>query len=437
MNLRCGSLNRRIALVVLAWGGLTGCSVAPQASVTVLRYDDAVAVTVSPAPRVGELDATRQGARVIYRLPLPATPSPHFRVLTMDQPAGEVTVSESTEGGSVLSLTMDDEYPIEVEQGRLDVTLRIPIAGDRVTTRPIGDEATLTSIQRCRPDGVRWIHVAEISAGLSERVRLRLAGKSLTARKPLPELAQGALVAINGGYFDPGTGAAVGAVKLDGEWIRRGVHRRTALLLAVGERPRIAPVTWRGTVRDGRRQLPIDILNGRPGPGAACVVTTPRFDLPPVFPGYLATPVPSRPGWTVYTRQPLDGVPEVTLRSEPDVDGSLLGAGPTLVRGGEVRVTETYERFRPDVTDTVTARAGIGLRDDGSMLFVLVGGHRPHSRGSSLEDFAELFRELGCDTAMNLDGTHSATLCVNGKLVGEPMAGYAVPVPNALVVLPR
>lgn len=53
--------------------------------------------------------------------------------------------------------------------------------------------------------------------------------------------------------------------------------------------------------------------------------------------------------------------------------------------------------------------------------FVVVDGRsRGYSRGMTLNEFADLFVELGASEAYNLDGGGSSTMYFNGRVVNQP-----------------
>lgn len=82
----------------------------------------------------------------------------------------------------------------------------------------------------------------------------------------------------------------------------------------------------------------------------------------------------------------------------------MLGALYELVREGEV-VQGLEAGAAP--------RTAIGQRADGSLVFYTVDGRKSgHSVGASLTQVAERLVELGCVTALSLDGGGSTTVCV-------------------------
>jgi hypothetical protein len=94
----------------------------------------------------------------------------------------------------------------------------------------------------------------------------------------------------------------------------------------------------------------------------------------------------------------------------------MIGGIPMLMEDGEVVAT--------NCTDPVcyrNPRTGVGYRADGRILMVVVDGRRSGwSVGMTLLEFAKLFKYLGADTAMNMDGGGSSTMVVKGKIKNRP-----------------
>ena len=79
----------------------------------------------------------------------------------------------------------------------------------------------------------------------------------------------------------------------------------------------------------------------------------------------------------------------------------------------EVRNYKSYEGRNP--------RTGIGITDDGHFVFIVVDGRNTgYSKGVTIEESAEIFQELGCTTAYNLDGGGSSTMYLKGEVVNNP-----------------
>jgi len=100
-----------------------------------------------------------------------------------------------------------------------------------------------------------------------------------------------------------------------------------------------------------------------------------------------------------------------------------IGAGPVLLKEGEVHVSSDQEVFFGTSIPSVHPRTAVGLKADGSVILMVVDGRQSDSRGVYLEELALLMREAGAVEAMNLDGGGSSTLVVNNTLVNRPAGG--------------
>lgn len=92
--------------------------------------------------------------------------------------------------------------------------------------------------------------------------------------------------------------------------------------------------------------------------------------------------------------------------------------GPILVRDGvaESGIKSSISGENP--------RSGIGFYEPGHYCFVMVDGRQPgYSMGVTLDEFAQIFAELGCTQAYNLDGGRSAEIVFNGKTYDKPYLG--------------
>ena len=57
----------------------------------------------------------------------------------------------------------------------------------------------------------------------------------------------------------------------------------------------------------------------------------------------------------------------------------------------------------------------MGYTTDGKLIILMIEGRNKNAGGATLEMEAQLFKELGCWEAINLDGGGSSCLLVNGK----------------------
>ena len=197
----------------------------------------------------------------------------------------------------------------------------------------------------------------------------------------------GACVVVNGGFFSMERTPAMhaGLLVVNGEIeapatrsVVRGDIRYETARAALGVMPDGFDIAW-ATSRDGQ-------LQAWPEP-------------PSHVPGSAAE---------------LEGEP-----AEWPVEDAL-GAGPSLVSNGQVRVTTNEEVFFGSAIPDTHPRTAAGIRSDGTLLLLVVDGRQPVSRGVDLEQLAAIMVDIGADEALNLDGGGSSALFVNGGLVNRP-----------------
>lgn len=97
-----------------------------------------------------------------------------------------------------------------------------------------------------------------------------------------------------------------------------------------------------------------------------------------------------------------------------------LSFGPALVENGKVSVDSDDEVGRAMASNPRTA---IGIKADGTYIFVVSDGRTDESEGLSLLQLAEFMKNLGAETAYNLDGGGSSTMVFNGNVVNTPTGG--------------
>lgn len=68
-------------------------------------------------------------------------------------------------------------------------------------------------------------------------------------------------------------------------------------------------------------------------------------------------------------------------------------------------------------------RSGFGYYEPGHYCFVVADGRQSHARGMVLSEFAQLFEDLGCVRAYNMDGGASSVLTFDGNKYNIP-SGY-------------
>lgn len=101
---------------------------------------------------------------------------------------------------------------------------------------------------------------------------------------------------------------------------------------------------------------------------------------------------------------------------------TAVGGGPVLIQQGKIHITNNEEmKFSGKAIHDAHPRTGIGYTKDGKLIILVVEGRNPGiAEGSTLTELAQLFKELGCEEALNLDGGGSSSLLINGKETIQP-----------------
>ncbi|HSF99472.1 MAG TPA: phosphodiester glycosidase family protein [Vicinamibacterales bacterium] len=337
------------------------------------------------------------------------------------------------------------------------------------------------------PRGPIAVHLLRLDP---ERVRLTsvLSQDEVLGAETVEGMAarRGAIAAINGGFFNVGTGEPVGLLKVarelvsdtgtakgavvinapaDGETalVFDQISVRMSLTFQAGDRQWSVPIDGVDTTRArGRLMLYTPtyhadtdtaangtewVLSGNP-----MTVTGIRRDL-----GRTAIP---RDG-AVLSFGGLD-LPEPLAALEPGAvvglgtewrtmhgtDPAVLDAADHIVQGaGLIRRDGRspggwveVEGLRPDsFIDVRHPRTLVGVDRRGFIWLVAVDGRRPdHSVGMTFSELDRLAGRLGLTDALNLDGGGSTTMVVNGQVVNRPSDSTGLrPVSDALVVTLR
>ncbi len=124
-----------------------------------------------------------------------------------------------------------------------------------------------------------------------------------------------------------------------------------------------------------------------------------------------------------------DGVMETYYKNEFDLEAAVArGAyqswsfGPKLLDNSAR--PETYDGASENLLGVIKnrdPRAAIGYYAPGHYCLVVVDGRQgSYSRGMSLSQLSDLFIELGCVDAYNLDGGQTAAMVFDGTVVNQP-----------------
>lgn len=209
------------------------------------------------------------------------------------------------------------------------------------------------------------VHLVEVDASRC-RLGFEVArARSVDGREEVSAMAHrsepGVIAAVNGDFFTPedrpiGLEVSGGSV--------RGVATRPVFAWRPGELPWVGPVEFRGdTLRAGR--------------------------------------------WTVPAASRVNGV-------------QVVSGFPALLAAGRI-VGDLEMGERPGFSGERHPRTGVGF-DPGRMrlwLAVVEGRREGVAEGMTLPEFAALFRSLGTEDAINLDGGGSSVMVIRGEVVSR------------------
>jgi exopolysaccharide biosynthesis protein len=103
------------------------------------------------------------------------------------------------------------------------------------------------------------------------------------------------------------------------------------------------------------------------------------------------------------------------------VDRGILQAwsfGPVLVENGEIASADISSQNW--VSSSRNPRVGIAQLGPLHYMFIVADGRSTLSKGLTLTQLAQVFKDHGAKTAYNLDGGGSATIWFNGKVINKP-----------------
>lgn len=124
----------------------------------------------------------------------------------------------------------------------------------------------------------------------------------------------------------------------------------------------------------------------------------------------------------------------VPLANDADI---VVGGGPLILENGKVHVRSLEENIAKDIARGRAPRTAVGLKQDGTVLVLVVDGRSSNSKGLTLQELATYFLRLGARDAVNLDGGGSSVMVINGEVVNKPSDGRERAVSMALGLFPK
>lgn len=95
---------------------------------------------------------------------------------------------------------------------------------------------------------------------------------------------------------------------------------------------------------------------------------------------------------------------------------TAVGGGPVLLQDGEISIANNKEiKFAGKAINDKHPRTAMGYTKDGKLIILMIEGRNKVAHGATLTQEAQIFKDLGCWEALNLDGGGSSCMLVNGK----------------------
>ncbi|MDY6936826.1 MAG: phosphodiester glycosidase family protein [Cyanobacteriota bacterium] len=270
---------------------------------------------------------------------------------------------------------------------------------------------------------------------------------------PLWQIAPlwGATAAINGGYFNRDRQLALGGIRRDGRWFSSPILDRGAIAWNDAGEARIARLTLEEMLlTSSGDRIPISTLNsGYVGAGVSRYTPEWGATYTPILnneaiaivynrriieiqaggkAGSRSVPIPPN-GYILTIRDDPAALDRLTIGMELDTEQILdppefadypdiLAAGPVLMRDGQIVLDAEAERFNENFREGAAARSAIATTEAGTLLLVTIQ-NGTQGVGPTLEETAQIVRQLGAVDALNLDGGGSASLALGGQLVNR------------------
>ena len=115
---------------------------------------------------------------------------------------------------------------------------------------------------------------------------------------------------------------------------------------------------------------------------------------------------------------------------------TAVGGGPVLLQNGEIKITNEEElKFYGKAINDKHPRTAMAYTKDNKLIVLVVEGRNPGiAEGVTLVQLAQIFKDLGCWEALNLDGGGSSCMLVNGKETIKPSDKKQRPVPAVFII---
>ena len=372
-----------------------------------------------------------------------------------------------TYGSDTVQLIVDMKAPMEAKVYTMANPYRLVIdiqkEYEEMQPRQIMPGLNYTRYLRVDNRGMLTAYVLEADRSKFD-LQLVLAGDSIASgRQKLKAIASAhqAVAAINGGYFAL-DGSLIGNTRINGHTAGTTYFDRTSLGFMPDGTLKLATSQYYGVVEIAGQKVYLSGVNCPRGENNTILYNS-------LFGDYTGTNEFGKEyvvqnGKVIAINQansfiPVDGqVISVHGKAQeaftnvkigdkisigenfgPELDSAstIVGAGPELLRNGQLHVTAVQEQFPSDIAKGRAPRTALGIKADGKIILMVIDGRQSHSIGTTLTETAQLLQKFGAVNGFNLDGGGSSEMVLQGQILNSPSDGGERPVGSGLILTRR
>ncbi len=372
-----------------------------------------------------------------------------------------------TYGSDTVQLIVDMKAPMEVKVYTMANPHRLVIdiqkEYEEMQPRQIMPGLNYTRYLRVDNRGMLTAYVLEADRSKFD-LQLVLAGDSIASgRQKLKAIASAhqAVAAINGGYFAL-DGSLIGNTRINGQTAGTTYFERTSLGFMPDGTLKLATSQYYGVVEIAGQKAYLSGVNCPRGENNTILYNS-------LFGNYTGTNEFGKEyvvqnGKVIAINQANSFIPtdaqvisvhgtaqdafakvkigdKISIGENfgPELDSAstIVGAGPELLRNGQLHVTAVQEQFPSDIAKGRAPRTALGIKADGKIILMVIDGRQSHSIGTTLTETAQLLQKFGAVNGFNLDGGGSSEMVLQGQILNSPSDGGERPVGSGLILTRR
>ena len=308
------------------------------------------------------------------------------------------------------------------------------------------------------------INIVELNTNVNPYLKIQpqIASTKLNSKTSVRKIAQkqGAIIAINGGFFKPQTGVPLGALMINGEVLTGPIYNRVGIAIFEDNNKtyfKMDNIAFDIKAYTKDTSIKIDNINQPRMLSTHTLLYTPIWGAKsPYAPknGYnvlvsgntikkiSANPIEigqnefviSAPKSVISKIAKNNKYLTIDIQIPDNIKGAkhIIGAGPYLVKNSQIYVDVKTQKLQ--AISGKNPRSAVGFKNDGTFIIVTIDGREKTSVGMTLFELAKLMKNIGCEYAMNFDGGSSSAMYIKGKIVNSAINYEGIAVSNALTV---